>query len=72
MEPYPGSSLAKFIEQRGEGIHHVNLIVSDMESFVESLKEKGATIIERGPRMCFVHPKSTKSILLEIVQPDLD
>lgn len=70
MEPQPGSSLAKFIEQRGEGIHHVNLIVSDLESLVKSLKEKGATIIERGPRVSFVHPKSMKGVLIELRQPD--
>ena len=70
MEPYPGSSLAKFVEQRGEGIHHINLVVSDIEPLVKSLKEQGATIIERGPKFCFVHPKSTKGVLIELMQPD--
>ena len=70
MEPLPGSPLAKFIEQRGEGLHHINLIVSDMESLVKSLKEKGATLIERGPKFVFVHPKSTKGVLLQLAQLD--
>ena len=66
MEPQPGSSLAKFMEQRGEGIHHVNLIVSDMENLIKSLKERGATVIERGAKYSFVHPNSTKGVLLEL------
>lgn len=67
MEPYPGTSLAKFLEQRGEGLHHVNLEVKDSEAYIGSLKAKGATIIERSANTCFVHPKSTRGILLEIV-----
>jgi methylmalonyl-CoA epimerase len=70
MEPKPGSALQKFIEQRGEGIHHINLVVSDMESLVKSLKAKGATVIEREAKVSFVHPKSTKGVLLELRQPD--
>ena len=70
MEPYPGSPLAKFLEQNGEGVHHINLVVSDIESLVNSLKAKGATLIERGPKFAFVHPKSTKGVLIELWQPD--
>ena len=70
MEPLPGSPLSKFIEARGEGVHHINLIVSDVESLVKSLKEKGATVIERGPKVAFVHPKSTKGVLFELREPD--
>ncbi len=66
MEPLAGSPLAKFVETRGEGIHHINLTVSDMESTVKSLKEKGATLIIRGPKIAFVHPKSTKGVLIEL------
>ncbi len=70
MEPHPGSPLAKFIEQRGEGMHHINLVCDDVQSLVASLKKKGATVIERGPKVCFVHPKSTKGVLFEIQEPD--
>ena len=70
MEPAPGSALAKFIEQRGEGIHHLNLQVSDMGSLVKSLKEKGATVIERDESRAFLHPKSTKGVLIELAQID--
>ena len=68
MEPHSGSSLAKFVEQRGEGIHHINLVCDNLESLVSSLKERGAIVIERGPRLCFVHPKSTKGVLFELQQ----
>ena len=70
MEPAPGGSLAKFIKQRGEGIHHVNLIVSDIQSTLKSLKEKGATLIEREANFAFVHPKSTKGVLFELYESD--
>ena len=70
MEPKPGNALAKFIEEHGEGLHHINLTVSDIEPLVKSLKEKGATVIERGPKACFVHPKSMKGVLIELQQLD--
>lgn len=66
MEPLPGSFLKKFIEQRGEGIHHVSLDVSDMESLIKSLKDKGAALIERDARTAFLHPKSAKGVLFEL------
>ncbi len=43
MEPYPGSPLARYVEQRGEGVHHINLMVPDLEATIKSLKAKGAT-----------------------------
>ena len=70
IEPRPGTALAKFIEQRGKGMHHINLIVDNMEPLVKSLKEKGAILIERDSKSCFVHPKSTKGVLIELFQPD--
>ncbi len=70
MDAYPGRPLAKFIEQHGEGIHHVNLMVNDLESTVNSLKAKGATVIGRNNKFAFIHPKSTKGVLIELVQGD--
>ena len=70
MEPYPGTSLSKFMENHGEGLHHINLVVDDMDLMVKSLKAGGATLIERGPNATFVHPKSTKGVLLEIWEPN--
>ena len=70
MEPYPGTGLAKFLENHGEGLHHINLVVDDLDSMVKSLKAGGATLIERGSNATFVHPKSTKGVLLEIWKSD--
>jgi methylmalonyl-CoA/ethylmalonyl-CoA epimerase len=69
MEPTdPQGSLARFLEQRGEGLHHINLEVSDLDSLVESLQAKGATVLGRGPGFCFLHPKSAGGILFELIQ----
>ena len=70
MEPYPETALARFIEKHGEGLHHINLIVDDLDFMVRSLKEMGVTLIERGPNATFVHPRSTKGVLLELWKPD--
>lgn len=70
MEPLPGSPLSKFLEQRGEGLHHINLHVSDMKTLVKSLKEKGVSLIERTEKVAFIHPKSAKGVLIELREPD--
>ena len=66
--------IAKFIEKRGEGMHHLALKVSSIEDALESLKEKGIQLIDEEPRtgveesrIAFLHPKGTK-ILLELVE----
>jgi len=70
------STVAKFLEKRGEGIHHIALLVSDIESHIKELKEKGITLIDEKPRtgaeggkIAFIHPKSTKNVLIELVEP---
>ena len=69
MEPTdPKGGLARFLEQRGEGLHHINLEVSDLDSLVKSLQAKGATVLGRGPGFCFLHPKSAGGILFELIQ----
>jgi methylmalonyl-CoA epimerase len=69
----PDSPIAKFIEKRGEGIHHVAIRVDDLKSALSELKEKGVRLIDETPRLgaggamiAFVHPKSTGGILLEL------
>jgi methylmalonyl-CoA epimerase len=69
----PDSPIAKFIEKRGEGIHHVAIRVDDLKSALSELKEKGVRLIDEVPRpgaggamIAFVHPKSTGGILLEL------
>jgi len=68
------STIAKFIEGHGEGIHHFAVEVDDIEAFLAELKGKGVTLIDEKPKdgaegkkIAFVHPKSTKGVLLELV-----
>lgn len=68
--------IARFIETRGEGIHHVALEVEDIEESIRSLKAKGVPLIDEKPRpgahnslIAFIHPKATHGVLIEMVQP---
>ena len=70
----PEGTIAKFIEKRGEGIHHLALRVSNIQDALETLKAKGLQLIDEKPRhgventqIAFLHPKGTK-ILLELVE----
>jgi methylmalonyl-CoA epimerase len=66
--------VAKFIEKRGEGIHHIAIEVDDVEKEIKALADKGVQLIDQKPRMglagkiAFLHPKSTKGILIELCQ----
>ena len=69
------SSIAKFIEKRGEGIHHLALRVDDLETCLAELRTKGIKLIDETPRkgaggamIAFIHPKATGGILLELSQ----
>lgn len=69
----PDSPISKFIESRGEGLHHIAIRVSNIEQALEELKEKGVRLIDEKPRMgaggakiAFVHPKATGGVLLEL------
>jgi len=70
----PGSVIAKFIEKRGEGIHHIALKVPDLAAAVERLRTSGARILNEpragagGHLYVFVHPSSTGGVLLELIQ----
>ncbi|MNK64923.1 Glyoxalase/Bleomycin resistance protein/Dioxygenase superfamily protein [compost metagenome] len=76
LEPTsPDSPVAKFLEKRGEGIHHVALGVQDIAAALAKLKAEGAQLIDEAPRkgaggalIAFVHPKSTGGVLLELCQ----
>jgi methylmalonyl-CoA/ethylmalonyl-CoA epimerase len=67
-------SLARFLEKRGEGLHHVCLAVDDIEATVAQLEREGARMAGEvrqhpdGTRYVFVHPKSTHGVLLELYQ----
>ena len=70
----PESSTARFIEKRGEGIHHICLEVDDIEATMEQLRAKGVPLVDKVPRpgahgrVAFVHPKGTHGVLLELVE----
>ncbi|PYS70548.1 MAG: methylmalonyl-CoA epimerase [Acidobacteria bacterium] len=71
----PDSAVAKFIEKRGPGIHHIAIEVHDIKASLANLKSKGARLIDETPRVgaggclvAFVHPSSANGVLLELVQ----
>ncbi len=68
------SGLAKYLEKRGEGMHHLCLEVDDIAAMLKALGEKGVRLINEEPidlpgrRMAFIHPKSTGGVLVELYQ----
>ncbi|MDQ3375093.1 MAG: methylmalonyl-CoA epimerase [Acidobacteriota bacterium] len=69
------SPIAKFVEKRGGGIHHIAVEVENIEETLAKLKRNGARLIDESPRMgaedcliAFVHPSSTNGVLLELIQ----
>lgn len=69
------SAIAKFIEKRGEGIHHIAFEVADIEAEMERLQGEGFQLINEAPkfgadnkRVAFLHPKSTNGVLIELCQ----
>ena len=70
------STIAKYIDKRGEGIHHMAILVEDIEAKIKDMKEKGAKFIGDKPtrgadgmKIIFLHPKSTNGVLLELCEP---
>jgi methylmalonyl-CoA/ethylmalonyl-CoA epimerase len=74
LEPTsPDSPIAKFIEKRGEGIHHICLRVDDLEAHLERLKALGYRLINEAPvpgahgcRVAFLHPSAGNGVLIEL------
>jgi methylmalonyl-CoA/ethylmalonyl-CoA epimerase len=71
------SPVARFMEKRGPGIHHICIEVEDIAARLAELKAAGAQLIDEQPRrgagghlIAFVHPKSTSGVLIELVQKD--
>ncbi len=69
------SPIAKFIEKKGEGIHHIAFAVDDIESEIERLSNEGFTVLNKTPKkgadnklVAFLHPKSTNGVLIELCQ----
>ena len=69
------SGLAKFLEKRGPGLHHICLEVNDINKKINELKEKGVRLIDEEPvtmddgrKLAFLHPKSAGGVLVELYQ----
>jgi methylmalonyl-CoA/ethylmalonyl-CoA epimerase len=75
MATDPESPIAKFLEKKGEGIHHIAFDVDDIEAEVARLKKDGFVLINENPKpgadnkmVVFLHPKSTNGVLIELCQ----
>lgn len=71
----PDSAIAKFIEKKGEGIHHIAFDVEDIQLEMDRLRNAGFQLLNETPKqgadnkwVCFVHPKSTHGVLIELCQ----
>ncbi|GAB3316004.1 methylmalonyl-CoA epimerase [Larkinella ripae] len=71
----PDSPIAKFLEKKGEGIHHLAFEVTDIYAEIERLKTEGFTPLNETPKrgadnklVCFLHPKETNGVLVELCQ----
>jgi len=75
----PKSPIAKFIEKKGEGVHHIAFAVDDIVSEITRLKKEGFVILNETPKkgadnklVAFLHPKSTNGVLIELCQEMVD
>ena len=71
----PDSPIARYVDKRGPGIHHITLRVDDIHAALARLKDKGIRLIDESPRpgaegalIAFVHPASTHGVLVELKQ----
>ena len=76
MEPTgPDSAVAKFLEKRGEGLHHIAFEVDDVDAELKVMEGRGVELIDREGRdgvagkIGFLHPKSVNGVLVELLQP---
>lgn len=72
---HPDSAIAKFLDRKGEGIHHIAFDVEDIFKEMDRLKLEGYTLLNEQPKkgadnklICFVHPKETNGVLMELCQ----
>lgn len=71
----PDTTVGKFLERKGEGLHHIAYEVDDLEATLADLKDKGVPLIDEAPRkggrghmVAFVHPKGNHGLLVELIQ----
>lgn len=76
LEPIAADTgIARFLERRGEGMHHVCFETDDVERELEGIKAKGVEVIDQKPRpglagmICFLHPRASHGVLVELAQP---
>jgi methylmalonyl-CoA/ethylmalonyl-CoA epimerase len=69
----PGGVIARFIEKKGEGLHHIAFDVTDIEAEISRLKNEGFVVLNETPKpgadnklVCFLHPKHTNGVLIEL------
>jgi methylmalonyl-CoA/ethylmalonyl-CoA epimerase len=67
--------IARFIEKKGEGLHHIAFLVDDIQAEIKRLKDEGFVLLHETPKMgadnkmiCFLHPASTNGVLIELCQ----
>jgi methylmalonyl-CoA/ethylmalonyl-CoA epimerase len=69
------ANMAKFIERRGEGLHHICFQTSDVDGDLGVLKDKGVELVDQKSRVglagmiCFLHPKASRGVLVELATP---
>ncbi len=70
-----GGSIARYLDKRGDGVHHVALRVEGIEAMLASMRERGVELIDEHPRdgahgtrVAFLHPRSTGGVLIELVE----
>ena len=71
----PNGVIAKFIERKGEGLHHIAFEVADIHAEMKRLENEGFVLLSKEPKkgadnklVCFLHPKSTNGVLVELCQ----
>jgi methylmalonyl-CoA/ethylmalonyl-CoA epimerase len=71
----PAGVIARFIQKKGEGFHHIAFAVADIEAEMKRLKDQGFVLLNEKPKpgadnklVCFVHPKNTNGVLIELCQ----
>lgn len=72
---HPDGPVGKFIEKRGEGMHHIAFRVDNIDKMLDELKKQGTRLIDEKPRIgaggariAFIHPKDMKGVLIELVE----
>ncbi|MEN9951097.1 MAG: hypothetical protein RLY85_1849 [Bacteroidota bacterium] len=76
LESFDGAGvIAKFIEKKGEGLHHIAFLVDDIQAEIKRLKNEGFIVLHETPKLgadnkliCFLHPSGTNGVLIELCQ----